>query len=288
MRTVLLAILALVACKREDVKQPPPPDPSDIVVQAPGVAPLRPLRYALAKGTKTTIDLAMDTELHADDMGGAMPTMVATFELDVEDVLPDGRMKLRSTIVDAVARDRDGAKATAISEQNTLAQLKGLAITATLTPEGKLSDAHVDTGDKKLPDALTAQLGSLTRSLEQLAMPLPHEPVGATAKWTSVRQLDLDGMNVTSTSTIDLVSITDGQLAYRMKTVMVGPDQQVTRGGLAMDVTNLHGTGTGEGKVDLAKLATTGTFENELQTDMTAAGEKSHIDMTMKLELTPR
>ena len=287
MKYVLLAGLALVACKHEDVKQPPSRDPSDVTVQSPGVEPRRALRYALAKGTKTTLDLAIDTELEADNMGGAMPTITMTLELSVEDVLPDGRMKLRSTIIDAGARDREGAKTTAVTAQNTIAQLKGLAITATLSPEGKITDAHVDAGDKKLPDALTAQLGSLTRSFDQLAMPLPREPVGPTAKWTSVRQLDLDGMNVTSTSTIELVSVTNAELAYTMKTVMVGPDQQVTRQGMAMDVTNLRGTGTGEGKVDLDKLATTGTFENELHSDMTAAGEKSHIDMTMKLELTP-
>jgi len=287
MRYVVLVALATVACKHDDAA-PPAPDPSDVVVQSPGLEPRQLLRYALGKGGKTTLELAIDTELSAGDLGGAMPTVVVTLELGVDDVLPDGRMKLRTTISDAKARDREGAKTTAIAATNVLEQLKGLVIVATLSPEGRLADARVDAGDKKLPETVTTQLAALTRSFDHLAMPLPRDAVGPTAKWTSTRRLDLDGMAVTSTSTVDLTSIAGSRVAFAMKTVMLGPDQQITRQGLAIDVTNLHGTGSAEGTVDLAKLATAGSFAQEFHADMTAAGEKTAVDMTMKLELAPQ
>jgi hypothetical protein len=289
MKRAVLAVLAVLACK-QDAAPPPPPvhEPGDVVVQSAGAEPRRTLRYAIAKGTKTTVDLTLDSEVHAGEMGGALPTLVVTLELEVEYVLPDGGMRLRSTIRDAVAHDRDGAKVSAIAAENALAQMRGLVIAATLSPEGKVSSAQVETTGKNLPEALAAQLHQLTGSFDQLAMPLPREAVGPTAKWTSKRQLDLDGVAVTSTSTIELVSITDTRVAYKMTTALAGPDQQVTRQGLAMDVTKLSGSGSGEGTVDLARMATTATFEQKMHSEMAAAGETTPLDMTMKIELAPR
>jgi hypothetical protein len=283
-----LAVVVAFACKRHEPPPPPRPDPSDVVVQTTGLEPRTALRYALAKGSHTTVDLAIESELHAGDMGGPMPTIEVTLELAVEDVLADGRMKLRTTVTEASARDRPGAKATAVAVAVVLEQLKGIAIVATLSPEGKITDAHADLGDKKLPDAVAKQLSSLTRGFDQLAMPLPRDPVGATAKWTSTRQLDLDGMAVTSTATVELVSVTGAQIAFTSKTALVGPDQQITRDGLAIDVTNLRGTGSAHGTIDLGKLATAGGFEQALHSDMAAAGENTPLDMTTKLELRPR
>jgi hypothetical protein len=287
MRLVVPLMLALCACKHDQAPALQDNDPGDVIVQAPGLEPRRPLRYTLAKGAKSTIDFTIDTNLTADAMGGAMPTLALALELTVEEVLADGAMKLRTTVVDATARDRADARAGAQAAANVLAQMKGLAVVATLSPIGKVSDAHLDAGAYKLPDALTAQLAALTRSFDQLAMPLPREPVGPTAKWTSTRQLDVQGMAVRSTSTIELVSITGTQLGFAMKTVLLGPDQQVTREGVAIDVTNLHGTGSGEGTVDLGKLATTAKFESNFHSDMLAAGDKTAIDMSMKIELAP-
>jgi hypothetical protein len=287
MKLAVIAALTVCACKQSQPPPVPAPDPSDVVVQSPGGEPRRELRYALAKGAKSTIVLSIDTQLTAGELGGAMPTLAVTLELAVEDVLPDGSMRLRTTVVDAAAHDRDGAKASAQAATNVLDEMKGLAIVATLSPLGRVHDAHVDAGAKKLPEPMVSQLGALTRSFDQVAMPLPRAAVGPTAKWTTTRKLDLDGMAVTSTSTVELVSVNGDKVGFAMKSVMQGPDQQVTRQGLSIDVTNLHGTGSGEGTVDLAKLATAAKFESTLHSEMLAAGEKTPIDMAMKLDLSP-
>jgi len=286
MKLVALATLVAAACSAAGGDRPP--DPRDVLVLSPGSSPREVLHYALAKGSKSTVELAIDTELTAGDMGGAMPTVVVTLEVAVDDVLPDGRMKLHTTIADATARDREGERANAIAAATVLAELKGLAIAATLSPDGKLADTHVDTADKKLPADATAQLAPLTRSFEHLAMPLPEVAVGPGAVWTSWRPLDLEGMSVTSLTVVELVSITGSQLGFSGKTIMSGPDQQTTRQGLAIDVTNLRGVGSSQGTIDLAKMTTAGTVAQQFHADMTAAGEKTAVDMKMKLELTPR
>ena len=283
MRRIALAVVALGACGHSD-DAPPPPDPLAVVVASAGSEPRQLARYALAKGTTTRLELAIDTELAAGDMGGPAPTFVITLELHVDDVLPDGRMLLRTTIVDASAREREGSKVPLPAATQAQAELRGVVITATLAPEGKLADAKFDTGGKPLPDSAAAQVAQVAQSFEQLAMPLPAVAVGPGASWTSTRQLDVGGMQMTSTSTIELVGIAGSQLAYAMTTTLRGDDQQVQRGGLAIDVTNLHGEGDAIGTIDLAHLAMTSTFEAKFHADMAAAGEKTPIDVATRVE----
>src|ERR1700689_3863635 len=97
---IVLAI-ALFGCKHADrpIVQPP-----GLEIVSPGAEPKRLLRYAIAKGTKTP------------------------FELAVEDVLPDGTMKIRTTVVEVTARDRAESHVTAAALAAQTDQLKGLAI----------------------------------------------------------------------------------------------------------------------------------------------------------------
>ena len=279
-------MLALAACSSREAPAPPPPDPGAVHVERVGVDP-HPLRYALAKGTKTPFQLEMDAELHAGAMGGVVPTFVISLELSVDDVRPDGSMNVRTTIVDATVRDRPGAQVPATSLALPLSQLKGIAIVGTLSPTGKLSGARIDSGDKPPPADVADQLKSLTNSIEQIAMPLPVEPVGCGARWTSERDLDFESMTMTSKSTVDLIVASDHALGFQATTELSGPDQQVQRGGLAIDVTNVHGTGSGLGTLDLSTLAMMARFDASYHSDMTAAGEKTPMDMKMSVRMTP-
>src|SRR5689334_9886292 len=112
MTRLLYLAVALAACGKH---APAPPRP-DLDVIAPGAEPRRAVHYALAKGTTTTCELAIDVALDAGQMGGAMPTLVVTLAITADDVLPDGKIKLRTRIVDATSHDRPDSKlpATAI------------------------------------------------------------------------------------------------------------------------------------------------------------------------------
>ncbi|HEY1555703.1 MAG TPA: hypothetical protein VGF94_12785 [Kofleriaceae bacterium] len=284
MRRFALGLVALLACGQGTAPLPPPPDPLAVTVQTTGSEPRQLARYTLAKGTTTRLELAIDTELAAGDMGGPSPTFAITLELHVDDVLPDGRMKLATKIVDAAAREREGSTVPLPAASQAADELRAVTLTGTLSPGGKLEDARYDTGGTKLPDSASALVSQVAQSFEQLAMPLPAVPVGPGASWTSTRQLDVGGMQMTSTSTIVLVGIAGTELAYTMTTTLHGDDQQVKRGSLAIDVTNLHGEGDAAGVVDLARLAMTTEFEARFHADMAAAGEKTPIDIATKVE----
>ena len=102
----LVATALLVACKTNE--KPARPPPTDLVVVKPGAAPLRTIRYAVAKGTHTTVELATDWKITAGEMGNVMPTIVTSFSISCDDVAADGSMKLHAKVIDATAHERAG------------------------------------------------------------------------------------------------------------------------------------------------------------------------------------
>ena len=147
----------------------------------------------VAKGTTSQVELALDVDIDASGQGGPLPTLVMTSELVADEVLPDGSAQVRTTITEVTARDRPNSPVTAdqMAEQTTL--MRGLVLRGTLTPEGTLRDLKVDTSGKVLPPGLTAQLDTLSKSYEQVAMPLPTTPVGAGASWILSKTFDQSG-----------------------------------------------------------------------------------------------
>ena len=282
----MAALVAVFACREKEPPKPPPPDPLAVHLVMPGAEPKRVLRYALAKGSSTPLELALDVSLVTGGLGGAMPTFVFDLDLVVEDVLPDGRMLVRATITDASVRDRSDSKVDAKALASRVAAIKGVAITGTLTPDGKLQGAKVDA--QKLPEAVAAQASSLTQSFEHIAMPLPTVPIGVGAQWTTTRELDNNGMHSTATNTVDVTSLDGDKLGFTVTTAISGPDQTVTQQNVPIDVSGLAGAGGGSGSIDLAHFAMTYTLTAKLHAEMSAQGQKSSLDLEMKTSITSR
>lgn len=279
----VLAPLALVACKSHEAPPPkPPPDPLAAVIVSAGAEPRHVVRYAMAKGTKTDVELTIDASLATGDMKNTMPVQTYVLETVVEDLLPDGRMKLRSTIVHALAHDTEGASVEAKALAGRLASLEGTAITATLAPDGKLGDIALDDGGKPQPDA-----AQLLAGFERVAMTLPHEPIGVGARWTSARELAPGGVKTTASSTIDVTALDATKLGFHVTTELHGADQQVTMEGVAIDVAHIAGTGSGQGTIDLERLANTSEMTLALKADMTAQGQTSPMQLELKTKLGP-
>jgi hypothetical protein len=277
---LVLALLA-IGCKTHD--EPPPPT-TDLILVAPGLPPLKPLRYAAVKGTKTTLELAIESRLEAGEIKSASPGLVFTLEVAIDDVTADGSMKTTTTIQDLTTRatrDQPGG-GHVLDEAETI---KGLAITATLSPDGRLTDVKPNLADKKLSEAAAAQITQLAVALPQLAMPLPTAPVGIGAKWRSSRALaPASTLALTAVTTIDITAITGPVVTFVMTSTVHGADQTVTQDSVSVDVKAITGTASGTGTIDLSKLALAGKLGAELHMTMTAGGETS--PMMMGLELT--
>lgn len=255
-------------------------EPANLQIVSAGNEPRRVLRYRIPKGTSQGLELSVDMNLTAGEMGGQLPTIDMAMLVAVEDVSPSGEMKLRTTIIDATARERTDSKINPVALAGPLERLKGIAIENTLQPNGQVSKGQVE-GLKQLPDDSAQQLTALTTTLEQVMMPLPNEPVGPGAVWRTSRDIQQGGMAMTSVNTFSLVSIDGDRLKYTLDTDVHGADQTVRSGSDSVDVKDITGTGGGEGTFSLAALDLTAVLSAEFRSEMAAPGETTPTKMKM-------
>lgn len=278
MRAVVLAVLPLVACKtNEPAKRTPP---SDVVVAKPGAAPQRVVRYAVAKGAHTTVELATDWKATAGEIGNVLPTIVTTFDITCDDVDKDGGMHLHARVTDASAHDKADSGINPASLAPLLDPLKGYVLRVTLQPDGRVSPATfepppVGSGSGEGSAAVAEQLTSLAASLQQVAIPLPTVPIGVGAEWKTTRTIDQGGMKLTSTTTLDVTSLDAQTIGFSLTSDIKGADQTVTQSGIAVELKDVGGSATGKGTIDLAKGVTTGELHFDLHSQMTAAGSST-------------
>ncbi len=251
-------------------------------VITPGAEPRRVLRYHLAKGTKTPVTLSVEVDLDAAGQGGPLPTMVMATEIACEDVLPDGSMKIRTTIVHTTAKDRPGG--TIPAAQMATAQLDGMMMVGVLAPGGTLKDMHLDLTGKDLPPVIRQQLTTLSHSFEQVTMPLPAEAVGIGAQWRTRKTIEQAGLTMLTITTINLTAIEGDSVVFASTSEVSGKDQTITQGDTAIGLKHLGGKGAGYGTVDLARMVMTGEISGEFHSDMSAQGQ----DATMKMKMVTR
>jgi Family of unknown function (DUF6263) len=277
-RVLLLIALAVIGCRKGEDQRAA----TDLQIVSTGNEPRQRLHYQATKGAQQQLDVAVDVEINAGDMGGPMPTIVMTLSLAVEDVVPIGA-KLRSTVVDVTARDRDESRVPANAISGPLANLKGVVLTTTLTSNGRLIGTKVDTGGKQLPESAKKPLGALTTSFDQLMMPLPDEPVGVGAVWRNSRPLEQNGMKMIAVNTVKLTSITGDKIGFDLETQIHGDDQTIRQGELAVDIKDVVGTGSGKGTIDLRTLAMTSELTSELRSTMQSPGEAQAMPMKLTI-----
>ena len=289
MTGAFLALVVLAACQKSNDSPTPTPaakKPGDPDVSTAGSEPRHELRYHLAKGSTRKIQFSMDLDLEAGPLSGPMPTMVSTGEIVVEDVTPDGNARIKMTIHDLQIRDRPGSKISADVMRPMLGGLDGFAISAKLSPLGAMSDAKVDV--KNLPPQLAQQVDSMRQNLEQLAVPLPSEPVGDGASWAVDKTLAQNGMTLTTHTKVTLVKSDGDKLSFKTETKLSGADQKLEQAGMVVDIRNIGGGGGGDGSIDLSSLVVGGTFTSGFHADMVAGDQPLKTDMKMKVTMTPQ
>jgi len=277
-------LLALTACKQGD--HVPDVAPPDLQLVSAGNEPRQLLRYHAAKGASEKLELAIELDVSAGSVQSPMPTLVFALSLGVEDVLPDGRMKLRTTITDATARARDESNVVPGALGNALKGLDGIVIASTLSPAGRMTQTTVDT--RTTPEAIKTQLAALTSSFGQVTMTLPDEPVGVGAIWRSARPIEQSGMKLKAVNTITVTALDGAHLGFTVDTQVHGGDQSVKQDDVTVEIKDIVGTGTGKGTIDLATLATTSELSAELRSEMTATGESAATPMRMKMTTSVR
>lgn len=297
--TVLGLALVTGACGPDKAAPAPPPAEraptpavDGLTVLEPGAAPLHLLRYTLAPGARTTVELALDLDIDAGGLGGTLPTVIVQSEIAVLEVRPDASALIRTTILDVRAQDRAGTLMPARSMTEHMQLLRGIALVGELRPDGGLGELALGPTATPLPPALAQQLDSVRRGLAQLAMPLPTTPVGIGARWTYGRTIrpaastDL-AVDMHARTTITLTDLALPRVTFTSTTEVTGADQRVTQAGLTVAVSKIAGTGHGAGTLDLGQLTLTGELAQSLTSVMEAGGETTPMRMDMATRFGP-
>lgn len=283
---LVASIVVEIGCGSDDVKPaPPPPLPGAVSVLAPGAEPRRVLRYHLAPDARAALTAELDVSLDAGGQAGDLPTMVLGLETRVEQAQPGDRARVRTTITEVSARERPDTLVTAAAMDAEAHHLRGLAFVGTLAPDGALSDVAVDLDGRKLPPALAAQVDSLAKTFQQVAMPLPPSAVGAGARWRYEKQIDQAGMQLTSTTDVQLAALDGDRLSFVLTSTLAGADQAVTQAGTTIRLTHIGGEGNGTGVVDLARMTMTGEQSMVFHADMAGADQNARMSMRVTTRL---
>lgn len=284
---LVMAIALLVGLGCEKPSEGPPPDPipgpnnDGVQLLSLGNEGKRVLTYRLRKGARTTMEMAMTMDLDAG-RSMKMPTIVMTMEIAVEAVLPGGSAKVKTRVTDTKVLDRPGTTLDAAALQPLAKSITGLGYTFTLSPDGSLSDGQV-TGTA--PGDLQAQLGQMTRAIEQVAMRLPPVPVGVGARWSAKRTVHQNGIELTTVTTTQLTALDGDTFSFTSQTTLSAPNQQLVQQGVTMDIKDVGGGGTGTGTVDLTTMAMRGDLTSEFRGTMSANNQATPMNVMMQLTL---
>jgi len=285
----LVAVVALASCARPDERKVaetrPPSDGLELVTAGASNA-RKPLRYHLQKDAKSPLELVMDLELAAGGRGGKLPSLVMALEIAVEDVLPDGAAKVRTTVVGASAREREGSVVPASTMGSMTSMLEGMTFTATLSGDGALRDSKVEM-TKPVPPTMQSQVGQLTQNLEQVAMRLPDVPLGVGAKWTTRKTVTQNGLDMVTLTTVEITAIDGDRVTFTSTSTVTAPDQTVTEGGELVSIKDVGGGGTGSGTIDLSRMTMAGEFTAEFRGMTSAKGQTAPMKMAMKMTMKP-
>jgi hypothetical protein len=288
--SIAVAIALAAGCQEKASDSPPKPPvaivPTDgLELLREGAMPRRALRYHVAKGTTTPVEMVLDVDMTAAGQGGPLPTMTMEIEIAGDDVKPDGSMSVRTTIHKVTASDRPGS--TIAADKIGTQLMEGIVLRGTLAPTGTLSEMKLDTAGAELPPGITQQLGTLSKSFEQAAMPLPTPPVGIGAEWRQRKTIVQNGMTMVTLTTLTVTGMEGDKVTFTSATEVTGPDQSLSQGGTAIAIKHLRGHGTGTGTIDLARMVIAGEFTAEFTSDMSSEGQDATMVMKMVTKMTP-
>jgi hypothetical protein len=191
-------------------------------------------------------------------------------------------MPMAMTIHDIQVRDRPGSPVSADLLRKYLAMLDGFTIQGTLTPAGSIVDVRADA--KRLPANVADSLQTMSESFEQLALPLPDEPVGIGARWDSTDTLELGGLKVKMTTHVAITKLDRDQVGFHTTKELTAPKQTIQQPGVEVSVDRGSGSGTGDGTVDLAGFTISGQSTTSFSAELSAGSD--HAVAAQKVEVT--
>jgi len=275
---------------------PAPGAPVDVTLVAPGAAPRRALRYTVARGAKSTVEISQSVTnvMHLAGVSMSMPPTIMVIDLRVTDVATSGDITFGMTFTDARAGAAGPDESVAALMAMGLALLKGLGGTGTITSRGITKSMKMNL-DRIEDPAVRASLEQ-SATIEYLFTPLPEAAVGVGAKWEIRETVEKDGLTMFKRSEYELVRLDAARATITVKTGQTAPPQSASKPGTPAAeqarLEKLTGSGSGTTTVRFAALAAPTTMDSTIslvmglnvdgKTESLTSDIRSKITMTVK------
>jgi hypothetical protein len=251
----------------------------DAVLLDAGAEPRRRLRLRPTLGAEQLVTMRLDQYFEIAFAGFDQEVDTPPFEIDLQVRVvrvEDARITTSSEIVDVRVDAGPADDAAAVGElRATLAASVGVTSRETTNDRGLIISSAVE-GFEDFP----GPGGEIARSISDqgLSAPFPIEAVGVGARWRVMSTIPLLGVEVTTTSTYEVVEIRDDGVSLRTDVEVAYPDEPVELApGARFDFGGaiVRGSGTAERPFDAISGSSEIVSEGSLDVSIDAADEGS-------------
>ena len=265
-------------------------DPPQITVADPGAEPRSVMELSPTAGETVELDMTVHTET-TQTLGGEaqpqqeIPAMIFGLAVTIDEVT-DEQISM-SVVYDRAEFDSDDPQLQAAMES-----MVGITSTLVTDRSGVFIDGNVDTASVDDP-ALAATIDQMGAQLEQLAFPLPTEPVGAGAVWDVATAIDSNGVVFCSTTTYRLTEFDGDAYAFETEVTQQAQPTTLEQGTATIEVLEGTGSGSGTSTGSLSfpmAVSASSTASNTMLLLVEDGSDQGEIgtDLTLEMQLTRR
>ncbi len=255
---------------------------------SPGAEPRQELRLKPNLGVKRTTTMTVKTEMGVS-MGGQstnatkVPTMVLTIDTQATKIDANGDIHYEFSYANVdIGGDTSNLPTAAVdSMRSAVKKLVGLKGNFIMDSRGSNKGGSFSL-PKDADNNMKQIVENMSKSLQQLASPLPAEAVGKGAKWRISFPSNVSGMNVNQTAIYELMDLQDGVATLKTSVAQQANPQNLTLpqlpAGSTMAIKSFVSQGQGEVIMRL----------DELMPVRSVVSINSDSEMTLKIAGNPR
>ncbi len=284
-----------------DVSAPAPNSkPLQTELLSPGVEPRQELRLKPSLGVKKTTTMTVKMEMAVSMAEKSInatkvPTMVLTIDTQATKIDANGDIHYEFSYVNAdVAGDISDLPTAAVDKMRVaVKKLVGLKGSFIMDNRGAHKGGSF-TLPKDADNSVKQIVENMSKSLQQLASPLPAEAVGKGAKWRISFPSNVSGMNVNQTAIYELMDLQDGVATLKTTVEQQANPQNLTLpqlpAGSTMAVKSFVSQGQGEVIMRLDQLMPVRSIvsinsNSEMTLKVAGSPGESTIKMKMLMEM---
>lgn len=275
------------------------PPPSEVVLLEPGDGPRRILRFAYPDGAEAsgTMEMHMAVSIRMGDAPDVPPTPMPTVVLEMDAGplrrYPDGSVvySYRYGAVEVRATDDPHQEAVAATSRRLLEPLVGMRGECGFSARGEILYVH-----SEIPEDLDAQVAETMRNTEkaisQLMPPLPEQPVGVGAKWSTRSPVETAAIRFVQRTTYRLLSLDGDRIELDVTVEQEAPVPQALpapQPGVDVSLTHFEGSGAGRSSFSLTDLwqSSRSTYANVSESLVRAQGREiaTRMEMTIAIQV---